>query len=77
MKEHEERITEKKRKKEDERKHLKQLQEEDRVFYEEKDKLKQQRIKEMNEEMVKANDAQKVHRYIHTVYIVCVCVCVV
>jgi hypothetical protein len=60
LKEHEERLSEKKRKKEDERKHLKQLQEEDRVLYEEKDKLKLQRIKEANEEMVKANEAQKV-----------------
>lgn len=51
---------EKKRKKEEERAYLKRLEEEDCILEEEKENLRQERIKERNLDMIKGNETQKV-----------------
>ncbi|KAI5077242.1 hypothetical protein GOP47_0007066 [Adiantum capillus-veneris] len=59
LQECQERLMEKRRKKEEEKAYLKRLEGEDLLLQEEKDKARQEEIKERNRDMIKGNEAQK------------------
>ncbi|KAH7436069.1 hypothetical protein KP509_05G000900 [Ceratopteris richardii] len=62
LQECEERKMENKRKKEEEKKYLKMLAEEDLILKDESDRLKQEEIKERNMDMIRGNEEQKARK---------------